>query len=88
MIAYILSCCMDLKVLDNAKNVKFKDLLKICIKYFGDPRIRGSHYIFKTVWEGKPFVNIQKDGNMAKPYQVKQILNAIKKMEEENEKHN
>lgn len=84
MTAHTLSLCMDVKILDNPKNVKFKDILKICSTYFGKPRIRGSHYIFKTSWEGKPFVNLQKDGNMAKPYQVRQVLEAVKKMEGEN----
>jgi len=34
--------------LSNPKNVKFDDLIKICIKYFGTPRVSGSHHIFKT----------------------------------------
>jgi hypothetical protein len=88
MIAYILSFSMDDKILNNPKNVKFKDLVMICRRYFGEPRIRGSHYIFKTPWEGKPFVNIQKDGSMAKPYQVKQVLSAIQKLENNNERIN
>jgi len=75
---------MDERMLDNPKNVKFKDLLNLCKKYFGEPRITGSHHIFKTPWEGKPFVNIQKDGKMAKPYQVRDVKNAIEKLEEFN----
>jgi hypothetical protein len=73
---------MDKKILDNPKNVKFKDLLNICIKYFGTPRIAGSHHIFKTPWEGEPFINIQKDGKMAKEYQVKDVKKSIEKLEE------
>jgi predicted RNA binding protein YcfA (HicA-like mRNA interferase family) len=35
-------------------------------------RVKGSHHIFRK--EGVlDMVNIQKDGNMVKPYQVKQI---------------
>ena len=67
--------------LSNAKNVKFDDLLKICIKYFGNPRITGSHHIFKTPWKGDPRINIQKSGKMAKPYQVKIVLKALAKLE-------
>lgn len=75
---------MTLKELENKKSVKFKDLLQICIKYFGNPRIRGSHHIFKMPWQGDPRINIQKDGNMAKTYQVKVVIKAIKRMEEMN----
>jgi predicted RNA binding protein YcfA (HicA-like mRNA interferase family) len=71
--------------LKNPNNVQFNDLLNICIKYFGQPRIKGSHHIFKTPWKGDPRINIQKDGKMAKPYQVKIVIKAIKKLEENNE---
>ena len=79
---------MDKKILDNPKNVKFKDLLQLCKQYFGEPRIAGSHHIFKTPWKGRPFVNIQKAGNMAKPYQVREAAKAIEKMEEKDGDHN
>jgi hypothetical protein len=75
---------MEKDILANPKNVKFIDLLQICIKYFGDPRISGSHHIFKMPWQGDPRINIQKDGNMAKEYQVKAVVNAIKKLQLEN----
>ncbi len=58
-----------MKNLNNTNNVLFKDLLNVCIKYFGKPRIKGSHHIFKTSWFGDPRINIQKDGKMAKSYQ-------------------
>jgi len=79
-------------ILSNPANVKFSDLLQICIKNFGKPRIRGSHQIFKTPWQGDPRINIQKDGNMAKIYQVKIVQKALAKLtllkqwEAENEK--
>jgi len=69
------------KIFENPKNVKFEDLLKICIKYFGKPRITGSHHIFKTPWKGDPRINIQKSGKMAKPYQVKLVQRALVKLE-------
>lgn len=78
---------MNKACLENPKNVKFKELLAICEKYFGKPRIKGSHHIFKTPWQGDPRINIQKDGNMAKPYQVRNVKSAIEKLlEQKNEK--
>jgi len=68
--------------LDESNNVAFSDLIKICRKYFGEPRIRGSHHIFKTPWVGDPRINLQKDGKMAKPYQVKDVKKAIEKLKE------
>ncbi len=68
------------------KNVKFVDLARLCAHYFGEPRNKGtSHHVYKTPWQGDPRVNIQKsqDGK-AKPYQVRQVLEAIRKMEGED----
>ncbi|HBH25380.1 MAG TPA: toxin HicA [Cytophagales bacterium] len=76
---------MKHRELTNPKNVKFKDLLKICEEYFGEYRISGDHYIFRMPWAGDPYVNLQpdkKNSKMAKPYQVKQVLRAIRKIEE------
>ncbi len=62
-------------------NVRFAELVKVCDFYFGKPRQKGgSHVIYKTPWPGDPRVNIQKDGNKAKAYQVKQVLLAIDKL--------
>jgi len=66
--------------LKNIHNVRFRDLLQIAIKHFGEPRIKGSHHIFKMPWAGNPRVNLQKDGKMAKAYQVKQVLEALEKL--------
>ncbi|MGZ3769321.1 MAG: toxin HicA [Bdellovibrio sp.] len=71
-----------LAALENPKNVKFADLLKICRDFFGEPRINGSHHVFKVPWQGEPWVNLQKDGKMAKDYQVKQVKKALSKLEE------
>ena len=63
-------------------NVRFLDLKKICEFYFGKPRQSGSsHAIFKTPWPGDPRVNIQNSKGKAKPYQVKQVIQAIEKLE-------
>ncbi|MCF7945201.1 MAG: toxin HicA [Spirochaetia bacterium] len=76
---------MEKDLLSNPKNVKFDDLINICTKYFGPPRIKGSHHIFKTPWKGDPRINIQKDGKMAKPYQVKLVVKTLKKLEVKDE---
>ena len=77
----IMSIMKDKDYLENPRNVLFADLLKICKKYFGNPRIRGSHYIFKTPWKGDPRINLQKVDKMAKSYQVRDVKKAIEKME-------
>lgn len=62
--------------------IRFSDLRKICEAYFGEPRQSGSsHLVFKTPWPGDPRVNIQDAGGKAKPYQVRQVLKAIDKLE-------
>lgn len=59
-------------------NVRFNDLRKVCEAYFGKPRQDGSsHAVFKTPWPGDPRVNIQNAKGKAKPYQVRQVLQAI-----------
>jgi hypothetical protein len=70
------------------QNVRFDDLAKVCADYFGGPRQDGtSHKVYRTPWQGDPRVNIQrgKDGN-AKAYQVRQVLDAIDKLEAERQK--
>ena len=63
-------------------NVSFDDLVKVCKACFGKPRQRGSsHAIFKTPWPEDPRVNIQNAKGKAKPYQVRQVLQAIDKLE-------
>ena len=68
-------------MLDNPKNVRFEDLLNLCRKLFGEPRMNGSHHIFKIPLPGEPFVNLQRDGKMAKPCQVRDVRRAIEKLE-------
>ena len=66
----------------NPKGVRYNDLLKVCEHFFGSPRQSGSsHCIFKTPWPGDPRVNIQNKKGKAKPYQVKQVLLAVEKIE-------
>jgi len=62
-------------------NVSFNDLRSVCRAHFGKPRQSGSsHAIFKTPWAGDPRVNIQNAKGKAKPYQVRQVLQAIDKL--------
>ena len=67
------------------KNIGFKDLCKVCDFYFGKARQSGSsHRVYKTPWQGDPRVNIQNAKGKAKPYQVRQVLRAIERLEVEN----
>ena len=62
--------------------IRFSDLRKVCESFFGEPRQSGtSHLVFKMPWQGDPRINIQDDGGKAKPYQVRQVLQAIDKLE-------
>ena len=64
-------------------NIRFRQLLRLCAQFFGEPRIRGSHHIFKMPWAGDPRINLQEDGNQAKPYQVQQVIRALQKLKEQ-----
>ena len=76
----------------NDKNIRFSRLLTICEDVFGEYRTSGSHHIFKTPWQGDPRINLQKlKGNLAKPYQVRQVLRCLRKLKEtkkQNEQEN
>lgn len=74
------------KILDamerSSNNVRFSDLRKVCDHFFERrPSSGGDHETYKTPWVGDPRVNIQNRRGMAKPYQVKQVLAAVKKLE-------
>ena len=67
---------------NNPKGVRFADLARICDRYFGLPRQKGtSHRVYRTPWPGDLRVNIQNDKGKAKPYQVRQVIKAIEKLE-------
>lgn len=70
------------------KNVRFSRLLTICENVFGEYRTSGSHHIFKTPWQGDPRINLQKlKGNLAKPYQARQVLRCLRKLKEIKKKN-
>jgi len=65
-------------------NVRFADLYALCEHFFGEPRKKrggSSHYSFKTPWMGDPRVNIQDFKGKAKEYQVKQVLEAVERVQ-------
>ena len=65
----------------NPKDVRYRDLCKVCDFYFGNARQAGSsHRIYEAPWQGDPRINIQNRKGKAKAYQVKQVLMAIKKL--------
>ena len=60
-----------LQMREAPQNVRYADVVKVCIAFFGEPRQQGtSHCVFKTPWPGDPRVNVQ------------QILAAIAKIQE------
>ena len=70
----------------NPKGIRSNDLSKVCEHFFGSPRQSGSsHKVFRTPWQGDPRVNIQNSKGKAKPYQVRQVLQAIDRLEVQNE---
>lgn len=73
------------KMRSNPKGIRFNDLCKVCDAFFGEPRQLGtSHRVYKTPWQGDPRVNIQNTRGRAKPYQVRQVLAAIERLEVQN----
>jgi hypothetical protein len=69
----------------NPKGIRFKDLCKVCDLFFGDPRQKGSgHRVYRMPWQGDPRVNIQNSKGKAKAYQVRQVLKAIRRLENES----
>lgn len=67
---------------EQPNNVRYADAIKVCTELFGKPRtVGGSHSVFKTPWQGDPRINLQRSGDKAKQYQVKQVLQAIDRLE-------
>ncbi|WP_333653379.1 type II toxin-antitoxin system HicA family toxin [Dissulfurispira sp.] len=65
-----------LKILSGTSdaNIQFEDLCRL-LKHLGfDMRVKGSHHIFRKEMIIEK-INLQRDGNMAKAYQVKQVRN-------------
>jgi len=59
-------------------NIRFDDLRNLLARLGFEERSRGSHHIF--VKSGvEDMINLQKEGHMAKPYQVRQVRGVITK---------
>lgn len=70
----------------NPKGIRYAELVAICDRLFGRPRQQGSsHRVYRMPWPGDPRVNIQNDRGMAKPYQVRQVIRAIERLEGSND---
>jgi hypothetical protein len=66
----------------NPGQVRFRDALAVAEHFFGAPRRSGSHHVFRTPWPADPRVNLQETaGGKAKPYQVRQLLAAVERLE-------
>lgn len=59
-------------------NIAFTDLVNLLKHFDFDMRIKGSHHIFRKAGIIEK-VNLQKEGDKAKPYQVRQVRNIILK---------
>ncbi|SDB61984.1 hypothetical protein SAMN05660653_03246 [Desulfonatronum thiosulfatophilum] len=67
---------------ENPKGIKFNNLSKVCDAYFGETRKSGSSQrVYRTPWKGDPRVNIKNAKGMYKAYQVKQVLQAVERLE-------
>ena len=58
------------------KNIEFDDLRRLLKRLGFEERIRGSHHIFRKSGMIEK-VNLQRNGNKAKAYQVRQVRKVI-----------
>ena len=73
------------KISRNQSDVRYEELFSLCVHFFGAPRShRGSHAVFRMPWKGDPRVNIQSARGRAKEYQVRQVLAAISRLNQES----
>ena len=57
-------------------NIRFEDLCNLLRSFGFDERTRGSHHaFFKPGVED--LINLQREGSMAKPYQVRQVRRVL-----------
>jgi predicted RNA binding protein YcfA (HicA-like mRNA interferase family) len=59
-------------------NILFQDLCHLLHSLGFEMRVKGSHHIFRKA-DVEQKINLQKDGNKAKPYQVRQVRDIILK---------
>ncbi|WP_323670969.1 hypothetical protein [Candidatus Poriferisodalis multihospitum] len=69
----------------NPRNVSWVELAGVCDALFGKPvRITGSHRIYDVRWSASRLLVLQPRGSSAKPYQVRQVLQAIDELGHHN----
>ncbi len=59
-------------------NIRFEDLRNLLAQLGFEERSRGSHHIFVRAG-AEDMINLQKEGHMGKPYQVRQVRAVITK---------
>ncbi len=59
-------------------SIRFDDLRQLLLSLGFEMRVRGSHHIFRKAGIEEK-VNLQRDGNEARPYQVRQVRNVLLK---------
>lgn len=59
-------------------NVSFNDLRSLLVNMGFEERIRGSHHMFRRAGVVEK-INLQRDGNKAKVYQVRQVRAVVLK---------
>ena len=59
-------------------NIRFDDLRNLLARLGFEERSRGSHHVFVRA-EVEDMINLQREGHMAKPYQVRQVRAVITK---------
>ncbi len=59
-------------------NIRFEDLCQLLRRLGFEERVRGSHHIFRKAGIEEK-INLQRDGNKAKTYQVRQVRTVILK---------
>ncbi len=59
-------------------NIRFSDLRSLLMYLGFEERVKGSHHLFRKSGIDEK-INIQKDGNKAKPYQVHQVRKVMLK---------
>ncbi len=59
-------------------NIRFEELRNLLAQLGFEERSRGSHHIFVRAGV-EDMINLQKEGHMAKPYQVRQVRVVITK---------
>jgi len=70
---------------NNPAGIRFADACRVASHHFGAPRMKGSsHHVWKMPWAGDPRINLQPgDGGKAKPYQVRQMVQATDRLLQE-----